>query len=128
MRRSNLAELGATLREAGIRWFQDRCLLHGSALAFGAVFALAPLFVVVIAIANHLAEHRLVERVFIGQVEHSVGPQAGTALDAMIIASRHNAESGFIVSPLAWALLVGTAVSEKRRRERGEIIGPDLPN
>lgn len=85
-------------------------MLHGSALAFGAVFALAPLFVIVITIASHLAEHGMVERVFIGQLEKSVGPQAGTALRAMIDASRHNAERGTLASPLAWAVLVGTAV------------------
>ncbi|MBC5801886.1 MAG: hypothetical protein GIX03_02500, partial [Candidatus Eremiobacteraeota bacterium] len=61
MRRARLKELGATLHEAAMWWLKDRCLLHGSALAFGAVFALAPLFVIVVEITNHLADHHIVE-------------------------------------------------------------------
>lgn len=110
MERSAWLEFGATFREAGIQWLRERCVLHGSALAFGAVFALAPLFVIVITIANGLAEHGAVERVFIGQLENSIGPQAAGALKAMIDASRHNAEAGTFAGPLAWLVLVGTAV------------------
>ncbi len=109
MRRSELVELGATLREAGICWLNDRCMLHGSALAFGAVFALAPLFVIVVEITNHLVDHRIVEGAFIGQIQHSIGPQAAGALRAMIDASRHNTAAGTLAHPIAWALLIGTA-------------------
>ena len=76
-------------------------MLHGSALAFGAVFALAPLFVIVITVASHVAEHTQVERAVIGELEKSIGPQAGTALQTMIDASRHNTETGALASPLA---------------------------
>lgn len=89
-------------------WLKDRCLLHGSALAFGAVFALAPLFVIVVEITNHLADHHIVEGAFIAQIQHSIGPSA-SALRAMIDASRRNTAAGSLAHPIAWALLVGTA-------------------
>jgi membrane protein len=108
MRQSGWVEFGATFREAGVEWLHERCLLHGGALAFGAVFALAPLFVIAITIAGHLAEHGAFERLVIAQLQKSFGTQAGTALQVMIDASRHNAEAGGLASPVAWAILVGT--------------------
>ena len=99
----------ALVRTAALFFLKDRCLLHASGLAFGAVFSLPPAFVVIIAVSQQLFGGPIVESQIIGRAAQTVGPQSALALDAMVRAARENTERGHLGAPIAWALLIGTA-------------------
>lgn len=96
------------LREAGAGWMSDKAPTLGAALAFYSILSLAPLLVIVVAIAGPVfgtaaAQGRLAE-----EIEGIVGREGGKAVEAMIVNADTPAAGGMTVVGIVM-LLVGAA-------------------
>jgi membrane protein len=76
--------LSSFLREVYSRWSSDRALTHGAALAYYTLFSLAPLLVLVIAIAGLAFGRAAAEGEIVGQMTDLVGADGARMIQGMI--------------------------------------------
>lgn len=88
-------------RAAGAGWIADRASSMGAALAYYMVFSLAPMLILVIAIAGLVFGHVAAQGAIVAQLGDLMGVEGATALQAMIISAGQK-RAGII------ATLVGT--------------------
>jgi membrane protein len=80
------------LQRAAIKWNADDCLTLGAALAYYTVFSLAPVLVIVIAVAGAVFGPEAAQGEIVGQIRGLVGEEAATAIQSLIeSASRQGA-------------------------------------
>jgi membrane protein len=72
------------LRDTALEWYNDNAPRLGAALAYYAVFSLAPLLVLVIAVLSTIFRRQAVEGELKGQIEQYVGQQASQAIEIMV--------------------------------------------
>jgi len=89
--RLNVKELWPTLKESFTDWKEDDALSLGAALAYYTVFSLAPLLVVVIAVAGLAFGREAVEGQLVHQIDGLIGRQGAEAVQTMIA---HTARTG----------------------------------
>ena len=84
----------AVLRRAALKWNADDCLQQGAALAYYTVFSLAPVLVIVIAVAGALFGQEAAQGEIVGQIRGLVGEEGATAIQSLVqSASRPGASS-----------------------------------
>lgn len=93
--------LKATLRD----WFRHRCISKGAALAFYALFSLAPMLVLVIAVAGAVFGREAATGEIMRQLEGLIGAQGAAAVEAMIQSAQDPA-TGLVASVAALLTLV----------------------
>jgi membrane protein len=71
-------------RRAALKWNADDCLTLGAALAYYTVFSLAPVLVIVIAVAGALFGPDAAQGEIVGQVRGLVGDEGATAIQSMV--------------------------------------------
>jgi membrane protein len=74
-------------RQAAIAWFDDRAPSMGAALAFYTAFSLAPLLVIVIAVAGMIYGVDAARGAVVGQFSDLLGPVGAEALEKLLIAA-----------------------------------------
>jgi membrane protein len=80
------------LERAAIKWSADDCLTLGAALAYYTVFSLAPVLVIVIAVAGAVFGPEAAQGEIVGQIRGLVGEEGATAIQSLIqSASRQGA-------------------------------------
>jgi membrane protein len=80
------------LERAAIKWNADDCLTLGAALAYYTVFSLAPVLVIVIAVAGAVFGPEAAQGEIVGQIRGLVGEEGATAIQSLIqSASRQGA-------------------------------------
>src|SRR6266545_1853556 len=80
------------LKEAFREWQNDEALQLGAALAYYTIFSLAPLLLVVIALAGLAFGREAVQGQLVGQLQGLVGRQGGVAIQTMVAnAGQHGA-------------------------------------
>src|SRR5512144_1662345 len=80
------------LERAAIKWSADDCLTLGAALAYYTVFSLAPVLVIVIAVAGAAFGPEAAQGEIVGQIRGLVGEEGATAIQSLIqSASRQGA-------------------------------------
>ena len=72
------------LRQVYEQWSEHRLLAQGAALAYYATFSMAPLLVLVIAVAGLVFGRAAVQGEIVGQVQGLVGPDAARMIEDMI--------------------------------------------
>ena len=77
------------IKQAGNAWVADRAPTMGAALAFYSAFALAPLLILVIALASYLYGSDVAREAIVQQLTTLVGAPAAAAVQALL----HGAES-----------------------------------
>src|SRR5436309_7372869 len=78
------------LKETFSEWTDDEVPQHAAALAYYTIFSLAPLLLVVIAIAGLVFGRDAVQGRLVGEIGGLVGPQGGQAIQTMVAnAGRH---------------------------------------
>ena len=87
------------------KWTADHAQGLGAALAFYAIFALAPLLLIVIAIAGSVFGQEAAEGHIIGQIQGLVGEESAKAIQSMIEEAR-KPTAGVIATVLALVLLL----------------------
>jgi membrane protein len=72
------------IKRAAIKWNADDCLTLGAALAYYTVFSLAPILVIVIAVAGALFGQEAAQGEIVGQIRGLVGEEGATAIQSLI--------------------------------------------
>jgi membrane protein len=98
-----------TLRSVAVctvtEWLEHRASSKGAALAFYTMFSIAPILVLVIAIAGAFYGEQAAQGELFGQLRGLVGPQGAEALQAVLAGAR-NQEEGKLATLVASALLL----------------------
>src|SRR5690242_3097039 len=81
---ARLGELGRLLRQTGRDYLEDKAPRLAAALAYYALFALAPLLLVLIAVAGLAFGNDAARSAITGQARDLLGDQGGDFLDSML--------------------------------------------
>ena len=72
------------VKQSGVAWVEDRAPTMGAALAFYSAFALAPVLVIVIALAGAVFGADAARGAIVGQLAGMVGAPAAEAIQALL--------------------------------------------
>lgn len=100
----DLQILSKLLRATYTKWTEDHAQGLGAALAFYTVFSLAPLVLIVIAMAGLVFGQEAAEGQIIGQIQGLLGEQSAKAIQSMIEEARKPA-TGIIATVLAMVMM-----------------------
>ena len=93
-------QLPALARDAVIAWFDDRAPTMGAALAYYTLFSIAPLLLIVIAVAGAVFGADAAEGEIFRQLQGLLGAEGATAVQGLLASVRQREQSG-------WGALVG---------------------
>jgi membrane protein len=96
------------LGEAALGWFNDRCLSMGAAIAYYAIFSLAPVLLMVIAIGGLVFGGEAAREAVLAQFGGLIGQSGAAAVDK-ILASASNIGSGIIGTVIGLVAFLVTA-------------------
>jgi membrane protein len=85
--RLRLKDFGGLMREAAIEWNNDNVPRLGAALAFYALLSLAPLLVIVVAVAAQAFGRKAAEGQLAWEIQGIVGPEQAHAVQEIIRAA-----------------------------------------
>ena len=106
----NPRDVWAMLKEAGNSFIEDKAPRLGAALAYYAIFSLAPLLVIVLAVAGLLFNKQAASGLVKGQIEELVGEDGGKAIEQMV-ASADQPQTGTLATVVGVGMLLfGAAV------------------
>ena len=91
-------------------WFADRAASKGAALAFYTLFSIAPVLVVVIAVAGFFYGHEAAQGQLLSELNGLVGAQGAEAIQ-LVLAGARDKKSGMWATVVATALLLFGATS-----------------
>lgn len=105
----NPRALWELLQEAGAEWLDDKAPRLGAALAYYTIFALAPLLLIVIAVAGFVFGEEAARGELFEQIRGLVGDQGAAAIETML-ANANQRESSTLATIVGVAmLLIGAA-------------------
>jgi membrane protein len=109
-------------------WMDHRAASKGAALAFYSLFSLAPILVLVIAVAGFFYGTEAAQGQLLGELRHLVGPQGAETIQA-ILAGARNKDSGLIATIVASVLLIvgATSAFAELKDSLDEIWGVPAP-
>ncbi len=88
---------------------EDKAMRLASAIAFSAIFSIAPLFIVLIAIVGYIIGvaqgghgHHVAENALIGQITNATGKGTGDAVRGMISAAFDKPRAGIVAQIVGW--------------------------
>jgi membrane protein len=112
-------ELG---KEAARGWSEDEASSMGAALAFYALFSMAPLLLLVISILALVVDAEVAGRLVFDQLQQMLGEQGAGAVRSVLQAANQRAE-GVLAAALSLAMLVlgATTVFAELRRDLDRI-------
>ncbi|MGZ8288747.1 MAG: YihY/virulence factor BrkB family protein [Telluria sp.] len=91
-------------------WFEHRAASKGAALAFYTLFSMAPVLVVVIAVAGFFYGHEAAQGQLMSELRGLVGAQGAEAIQ-LVLAGARDRESGLLATVVATLLLLFGATS-----------------
>jgi|HubBroStandDraft_3_1064219.scaffolds.fasta_scaffold16892_2 membrane protein len=104
-----LKTLWTFLRETVENFLADNAMTLGAALAYYTIFSLAPLLLVVIAIAGLVFGRQAVEGQIVNQISGLVGRQGGQAVQTMVANAAHTGSGVFATVAAVVTTLVGAS-------------------
>jgi membrane protein len=121
-------QLVGVLRCAATEWLAHRAASKGAALAFYTLFSLAPILVLVIAVAGLFYGHEAAQGQLLDELRGLVGAQGAETIQA-ILAGARNKEDGLWATIVAGALLLvgATSVFAELKDSLDEIWGVPPP-
>ena len=96
-------EIKNITQSAIAEWFEHRAASKGAALAFYTLFSIAPILVLVIAIAGLFYGHQAAQGEILAQLQGLVGAQSAEAIQVVLTGARDKDQG-------VWATLVATAL------------------
>lgn len=100
----NLHTVGDMFQQTYHEWSADRAPRLGAALAYYAVFSLAPLLVIAIAVASLVFGEQAAQGELVQQIEGAIGPKAAEAIQEML-KHTHTSGGSVLAASLGIALL-----------------------
>ncbi|HKC08238.1 MAG TPA: YihY/virulence factor BrkB family protein [Methylomirabilota bacterium] len=82
------------IKRAAVKWNDDDCLTLGAALAYYTVFSLAPILVIVIAVAGAVFGQDAAQGEIVDQIRGLVGDDGATAIQSLIESAGRQGASG----------------------------------
>ena len=101
----NLSHLLPICKKTATAWVDDYVTSMGAAIAYYTVFSIAPLLVIVIAIAGYVFGEDAVRGALQGQISGLVGQEGAAAIQGLIRSAREPAE-GLVASGVSIVFLV----------------------
>lgn len=92
-------------------WSADRCFAESAALGFFAAFSLAPMLVVVIAVAGFFFGSDAVQGRLLSEMQAVVGKDAATAVQALVASAWQSGASGWVSYLSIGAVVVGASAT-----------------
>lgn len=119
------------LRDAAMRWSEDKASIFAAALAYYTVFSLAPLLVLGVAIAGRILRESNVQDIILQYANESLGPQI-TDLIAQLLAGGSTWNTSGVWATIISTLILlwgATGVFNHLKRALNTIWGvePELP-
>ncbi len=116
------------LRCAVSEWFAHRAASKGAALAFYTLFSMAPILVLVIAVAGFFYGAEAAQGQLLGQLRDLMGEQGAEAIQ-LVLAGARNEDSGMRAAIIATVLLLfgATSVFAELKDSLDEIWGVSKP-
>ena len=103
----------SVVREVAAAWSKDGVSRLSAALAYFAIFSLAPLLIIVIQIAalvlgggNAAGHHSAARAAILGWLQHSLGAQATGAVSQIVDSMLKQQGQGIVAAIISWALLL----------------------
>ena len=120
--------VGHVLRCAVNEWIEHRCASKGAALAFYTLFSMAPILLLVIAVAGFFYGAEAAQGQLFGQLKGLMGPQGAEAIQ-LVLAGARSQESGLRATIIATVLLIvgATSVFSELKDSLDEIWGVPKP-
>lgn len=117
-------QVGRVLRCAFSEWIAHRCASKGAALAFYTLFSMAPILLLVIAVAGFFYGAEAAQGQLLGQLKGLMGPKGAEAVQ-LVLAGARNPGSGTRATVIATALLLlgATSVFAELKDSLDEIWG-----
>lgn len=95
------------VKRTGAAWIDDRAPTMGAALAFYSAFSLAPLLIIVIAVAGAAFGEDAARGAIVEQLSHLVGPTAAEAIQTLLKATQRTSTGIFATVVGLLTMLVG---------------------
>ena len=92
------------------KWFDDRAPTMGAAIAYYTVFSLAPMLVMVIAVAGLAFGQKAAEGALFGELADLIGPESAAAVQAML-RSASDTGSGIFATAVGIGTLIIAATA-----------------
>ena len=99
------------LRDSITGWLENDAILHSSALAYIAIFSMAPLLIIATAVAGMLFSEAAVEGLVVQLLEGFIGTDAAQMVEEMIISSSFSSSSGLAALIGGIILFYGAALA-----------------
>src|ERR1700726_4464823 len=96
--------------KAVYRWLDDRAPTMGAAIAYYTVFSLAPILVMVIAVAGLAFGQQAAEGALFGELADLIGPESAVAVQAML-RSASSTRSGILATAVGIGALIIAATA-----------------
>ena len=93
------------MKESVVAWKKDRAPSMGAALAYYTAFSIAPLLIIVIAVAGLVYGHDAAQAAVLAQLQGLVGADGGEAIDAMVT-SAGDLGSGIVKTVIGVLMLI----------------------
>ena len=95
------------VKETFVKWYADNPGQRGAAMAFYAIFAIAPLLIIAVAIAGSIFRIQATENQIVGAMQDIVGPEIAAALQATVKSANRSHSGGFSALIAVVTLLLG---------------------
>lgn len=93
-------------RKSVAAWIDDEALSMGAAIAFYTVFSLAPLLIILLAVAGFFWGREAVQGELLGQLSGLLGTTGAAAVEGVISSSAQEAEQGMAATLLSIGVLI----------------------
>ena len=101
----NPMKLFRLIKEAVMAWIDDFAPSMGAAISYYTIFSLAPLLVIVIAVAGAIFGEEAVKGQIVGQLQGLMGKEGATAVQGMIAAANEPTK-GLVASVISFVILL----------------------
>ena len=110
-RRAGFKRLWTALTLLARAWSEDRCSRKAAAVAYYTAFSLAPILVIVLAVAGLLVETTALSAAILDQMRMLIGEPGAALLGDLLAASTRQEEGGWAALAALVALLVGATTA-----------------
>ncbi|MDQ2141145.1 YihY/virulence factor BrkB family protein [Alcaligenaceae bacterium A4P071] len=110
LRVMSFRSVGAMLKESAAQWSKHRAASKGAALALYMIFSLAPMLILVIAVAGFFFGEVAVQAQLVDQLRDLTG-ERGAEVIQTVLASAHESNSGIIAAMVSIGVLIFSATT-----------------
>jgi membrane protein len=99
------------LQRLAVAWSDDRCARRAAALSYYTAFSLAPVLVIVLAVAGFVVDATTLGTAIVDQARLLIGEAGATLLEGLLRASQNGGRQGWAAAAASAVLLVGATTA-----------------